>query len=220
MQEKWKQQTQWIHRALADTTPIETNELLLPLSTEGQIVRKMTPDPGVVPREAAVLVLFYPRKGELWFPLTARSHRLSNHGGEVSLPGGAVDPDDHGPVATALRETYEELGVNPEEIEVWGFLSTIYIPASNFRLTPVVGFASALPGFCPCPFEIAEVFSVPVCQILNPSTVVTEEWTLHNAQAYVPFFSLNGYKVWGATALLLSELVARLRRVNNVHACW
>lgn len=220
MQEKWKQQTRWLHRALADTAPVPPGDLLVPLGTEGQILRKMSPDPGVVPREAAALVLFYPREGRLWFPLTARSPRLPNHGGEVSLPGGAVEPGDTGLVATALRETHEELGIEPGKIEVWGFLSTIYIPASNFRLTPVVGFASALPRFSPCPFEIAEVFSVPLCQILNPATVVTEEWSLHGVQAHVPFFWLNGYKVWGATALLLSELVARMRRVHEVPTWW
>jgi 8-oxo-dGTP pyrophosphatase MutT (NUDIX family) len=208
-----QQQSAWIQQALAYTIPIPIDELLLPRDREGQIARQLTPAPDVTPRESAALLLFYPHEGELWLPLTVRSTALPQHRGEVSLPGGATDPEDDGPVATALRETCEEVGIAPQAIEVWGLLTPIYIPPSNFRLTPVVGFAAASITLRPNPHEITDVFTVPLRHLLDSATVVVEDWLLHGIQAQVPFFALHGHKVWGATALVLSELVARLRRV-------
>jgi 8-oxo-dGTP pyrophosphatase MutT (NUDIX family) len=173
----------------------------------------MSPPSGVTPREAAALLLFYPQQDELWLPLTVRSSTLPMHRGEVSLPGGAIDPEDDGPVTAALRETHEEVGVNEHLVEVWGMLASLYIPVSNFRLTPVVGFIDTPPTLRPNPEEIEAVFVVPLTRLLDPQTVVVEEWTLHGKQVLVPFFALHSYKVWGATAIILSELVARLRRV-------
>jgi 8-oxo-dGTP pyrophosphatase MutT (NUDIX family) len=209
----WQQQAERVHRALHYTKPIPQDELLLPRGINGDLMRKMFPDPGVAPREAAVLLLFYPHTHDLCFPLTVRSSALPQHSGEVSLPGGRVDPEDDGPVCTALRETYEELGIPIQSVEVWGQLAPVYIPASNFRLTPIIGFTPATPHIVPNPGEIAEVFSASLTHLLNPTTVVVEEWVRYGHSMMVPFFALEGHKVWGATAILLSELVARLRRV-------
>jgi 8-oxo-dGTP pyrophosphatase MutT (NUDIX family) len=207
------QQIELVQRALADTRPIPPTELLIPHDGTGEPMRQMVPEPGTTPREAAALLLFYPYAGELWFPLTVRTNHLPQHRGEVSLPGGATDPEDDGPTATALRESYEELGIPYASVDIWGMLASIYIPPSNFRLTPVVGFAAAPPHYQPNPAEIAAVFCVPLRQVLAPDTVEVEVWTLRGERMHVPFFALEGYKVWGATALVLSELVARLRRL-------
>ncbi len=204
-----------MHLALADPARVSVDDLLVPRDSNHLLARKMTPEPGVVPRFAAVLLLFYPHEEELWLPLTVRSTRLPHHSGEVSLPGGAADPDDAGPIGTALRETQEEIGVAPEDITIWGTLSRIYIPASNFSLKPIVGYIPHVPTIIPNHYEIAEVFSVPLRVLMSPSTVVTETWDLQGIRALVPFFALQGYKVWGATALVLSELVARLRRIHS-----
>jgi 8-oxo-dGTP pyrophosphatase MutT (NUDIX family) len=207
------QQIEIIQQALADTRSVSPADLLIPHDGTGDPMRQMQPEPGTTPREAAALLLFYPYAGELWFPLTVRTNHLPQHRGEVSLPGGATDPEDDGPTATALREAYEELGIERTSVEVWGPLAPIYIPPSNFRLTPVVGFMPVPPHYQPCPDEIAAVFTVPLRQVLDPATVVVEIWTLRGEQVHVPFFALEGYKVWGATALVLSELTARLRRL-------
>lgn len=208
----WEQQATVVHYALVDKTPINVDDLLVPRDHSRQLIRKMQPEPGVVPRKAAVLVLLYPQDDELMIPLTVRSHTLPQHSGEVSLPGGAADPEDDGPIATALRETHEEIGIAPESIEILGSLTQIYIPVSNFYLKPVVGFMPKPPVFQPNAFEIAELFSIPLSLLFDPTTVIEEEWDLKGVQALVPFYALNGHKVWGATALVLSELVARMRR--------
>jgi 8-oxo-dGTP pyrophosphatase MutT (NUDIX family) len=209
----YEQQCECVRQALAYTQPIPNDELLIPRDEAGELRRRMTPPPDVTPREAAALLLFYPQEGELWLPLTVRSSALPQHRGEVSLPGGAIDPEDAGPVAAALRETHEEIGIPPGSIEVWGQLAPIYIPPSNFSLTPVVGFMPVAPVLVPSPHEIAATFNVPLRVLLEPGTVQVEAWDLHGLQTLVPFFALEGYKVWGATALILSELLARMRRV-------
>jgi len=208
----WQRQSDLVRRALADTTPVSMDALLIPRNRDGQMARQMAPGPDVVPRQAAVLLLFYPTGQDLAFPLTVRSKRLTRHSGEVSLPGGAVDADDANTIATALRETHEELGIPPTSIAIWGRLTSIYVTASNYCLRPVVGFLPHKPTFFPNDGEIAHVFSVTLSQLLNPATVIVEEWVLHNTPVNVPFFALHGYKVWGATALVLSELVARIRQ--------
>jgi len=203
-----------LRRAMADPAPVAIEELLVLRDLGGASIRPMLPPPGVTPREAAVLVLLYPSEGELWLPLTVRSARLTTHRGEVSLPGGGTDPEDGGPIGTALREAWEELGIRPANVEVLGTLSAFYIPPSNNRLTPVVGLSSGELDLRPDPDEVEAAFSVPLRILLDPATVREEVWERRGLRMRVPFFALEGYKVWGATALLLSELVARLRRAG------
>ncbi len=203
-----------LRRAMADAAPLNLAEILVLRDLAGQSIRPMHPPPGVVPREAAALLLLYPSEGELWLPLTVRSARLTTHRGEVSLPGGGADPEDGGPAQTALREAWEELGIRPANVEVLGSLTPFYIPPSNNRLTPVVGLSVGEPELRPDPNEVEAAFSVPLRALLDPATVREEIWERRGASMRVPFYFLEGYKVWGATALLLSELVARLRRAG------
>jgi 8-oxo-dGTP pyrophosphatase MutT (NUDIX family) len=209
----WLEQLEHVRQALADPTTVTYEELLLVRDKAGQLLRQMEPPIGASPRQAAVLLLLYPFEGELWLPLTVRSSRLPSHRGEVSLPGGRTDPEDIDAAATALREAHEELGIDPTGVEVLGQLTSFYIPPSNFQLTPVVGFMGGVPAMSPNPDEVEQVFSVPLRRLLDRATIVTEEWTRREIVMQVPFFALEGHKVWGATALLLSELVARMRRV-------
>jgi 8-oxo-dGTP pyrophosphatase MutT (NUDIX family) len=186
---------------------------LLVRDLEGRFVRRMEPPEGVTARPGAVLILLYPDGADLRLPLTVRSDRLPNHRGEVSLPGGATDPQDDGPAATALRECWEEVGIAPASVDIWGMLAPIYIPPSNFRITPVVGHSARTPALTPNHDEVSAVLTVTLRELLDPARVVVERWTLRGADVQVPFFAIAGHKVWGATALILSEFVARLRRV-------
>ena len=199
--------------ALESRPAVPPEQLLFVRDLEGRFVRRMEPPEGITARPGAVLILLYPDGADLRLPLTVRSDRLPNHRGEVSLPGGATDPQDDGPAATALRECWEEMGVAPESVDIWGTLAPIYIPPSNFRITPVVGHSARPPTLTPNDDEVSAVLTVTLRELLDPARVVVERWTLRGVDVQVPFFAIAGHKVWGATALILSEFVARLRRV-------
>ncbi|MBX0326934.1 CoA pyrophosphatase [Oscillochloris sp. ZM17-4] len=212
--EPWRSQADRVRRAMAAGGAVTFEELLLVRDIEGRLARQLEPPPDAVPRPAAVLLLLYPQAGELHLPLTVRAGHLPTHKGQVALPGGSTDPEDDGPAATALREAEEELGIPPASVEVLGALSSFYIPPSGFMITPVVGLSAAAPELRPHPGEVELAFSVPLSQLLDPATVVTEEWELRGMKMQVPFFALGGQKVWGATAIVLSEFVARIRRAG------
>jgi 8-oxo-dGTP pyrophosphatase MutT (NUDIX family) len=167
-------------------------------------------DPFLDCRRAAVLVLFYPStRGDLRIVLTRRTDRLESHSGQISFPGGSMDPGED-PHATAKREALEELGVKPGSFEVIGELSPLYIPPSGFCVYPVVGYAPRAPTFAPNAEEVAEVLEAPVDHLLKPATRCEETWDLRGAPVLVPYYAVGPHKVWGATAMMLCELLALL----------
>jgi 8-oxo-dGTP pyrophosphatase MutT (NUDIX family) len=208
----WRKWADLARSALTPGPPVPLDQLLILTDVAGRNIRPLDPPPGVVPRQAAVLILLYPDATDLRLPLTVRSDALPNHRGEVSLPGGATDPEDDGPIATALRECQEELGIDPDGIDILGTLSPLYIPPSNFRITPVVGFLPNPPTIHVNMEEVSAVITVTLRTLMDPATIVVEQWTRRDLELLVPFFAIDGHKVWGATALVLSEFVARMRR--------
>lgn len=213
----WLTWTTIVRAALLPGPPIPHEQLLLVTDMEGRHLRRHEPPTGVVSRKGAVLLVLYPDMHDLRIPLTVRSNTLSTHSGEVSLPGGATDPDDDSPTATALREGYEELGIDATAIDVWGTLSPIYIPPSNFYITPVVGFSKHHLDLRVNVAEVQEVITITIRELLDPQRVVVEQWQRQGMTLQVPFFAIAGHKVWGATAMILSEFVARIQRnlANN-----
>jgi 8-oxo-dGTP pyrophosphatase MutT (NUDIX family) len=163
--------------------------------------------PGHRPRQGGVLLLLYPSSGELALPLTLRTETVENHKGQISLPGGAREVDE--PLQwTALRETQEELGVDPATVEVLGALTSLYIPPSDYCIYPFVAWCPFHPAWQPDPIEVAEVLEVPLSLLCAPSTVHRERWELRGQVVDVPFYLVGRHKVWGATAMVLSEFVA------------
>jgi 8-oxo-dGTP pyrophosphatase MutT (NUDIX family) len=161
------------------------------------------------PRPGGVLLLLYPHRQRLHLVLTQRAETLSNHKGQISLPGGQRDPGET-PEETALRELHEELGIEPDQVDVLGRLTPLYIPPSNYCIYPVVGYTAERPCFRPNAHEVADVLEVPVAALLDPDTVREEEWSLRDEAVQVPFFAVAGHKVWGATAMVLAEFVELL----------
>ena len=156
-------------------------------------------------RPAGVLVLFYPHKGEWYFPLMKRVEDGLVHSGQISLPGGSQEAGEtlH---ETALREACEEVGAACSGVEVIGELSPIYIPPSNFLVTPTVGYTPTRPDFHCDPREVAELIEVPLAVLFDPTVVKHEPWPLRGMTVEVPFYQIGSHKVWGATAMILSEL--------------
>jgi 8-oxo-dGTP pyrophosphatase MutT (NUDIX family) len=158
---------------------------------------------------AAVLVPLVDRREGLTVLLTQRTDHLLHHGGQISFPGGRVEEHDTGPVETALRETEEEIGLERHYVEIIGFLD-LYQTVTGFLITPVVSFVE--PGFAlnPDPFEVAEVFEVPLNFILDPRNHELRSWVYkgHERRFYVLPYE-NRY-IWGATAAMLVSFAKRL----------
>ncbi len=171
-------------------------------------------DPFLNCRRAAVLVLFYPCGEDMCLVLTRRTERLESHSGQISFPGGSMEPGEDA-VATAKREAMEELGVQPGAVEVLGQLSPLFIPPSGFCIYPVVAWTPATPEFMPSEAEVAEVLQVPVRHLLLPATRCEEMWDLRGAPVRVPFYAVGRHKVWGATAMVLCELLSLLSQAEE-----
>lgn len=168
-------------------------------------------DPHVVPpgmRDAAALVLLYPHEGRWRVPLTVRGSALRHHTGQVSLPGGRVDAGES-IEAAALREAFEEVALAPVAVEVVGRLSPLHIPVSRHLLHPVVGIATARPFLVPAPDEVDRVIEASLDDLRAVDAVAWDrrerapgEWM------DVPYFDVEDERVWGATAMVLAELLA------------
>jgi 8-oxo-dGTP pyrophosphatase MutT (NUDIX family) len=198
-----------VRRALRQPLPgLPAQALLAPAHRTAELRDRI---PHSTPKEAGVLVLLYPHRDRLYFPLTRRTESVANHRGQISLPGGAQEGEES-LQETAWRETCEELGVCPDEWDSLGSLSPLYIPPSGFRIHPFVAYVPGRPAFHLDPIEVAELIETPLSLLLDPSSVRREEWDLRGSNVEVPFFYVKGHKVWGATAMVLSELVLLLRK--------
>lgn len=175
--------------------------------------QRIFPAPGVTPRSSSVLVLLYGDAADLHMLLTKRSELLRNHGGQISFPGGRQDPTDATLIATALRETCEELGICDAPIEIIGQLAPLYVPPSNFDITPFVGYLPALPPLQPNPVEVAATLHVPLAWLLDESRQRRAIRKFGEREIDMPYYLFGDEEVWGATAVILSELEVRLRMV-------
>ena len=201
-----------VRRALARPLPGLSAQLRMAPIYRIEALRDRTPP--ALTKEAGVLILLYDRDGQLTFALTRRTDTVESHKGQISLPGGAREPGES-LQTTALRETCEELRVCLDDWAVLGTLTPLYIPPSGFLISPFVAYTPTHPAFDPDPAEVAELIETPLTLLLDPATVVREEWDLRGTPTMVPFFHIYGHKVWGATAMVLSELVTLLREATS-----
>ena len=161
-------------------------------------------------RPAAALLLLYRADGDWHLPLTLRGASLRQHGGQVSLPGGRLDPGETAE-QTALREAFEEIGVTASDVEVLGRLTPLPIAISGHLLQPVVGYAASRPAFVVGEDEVERIIEVPVTRLRAADAIGWETRQRSLAPLGpmdVPFFDVAGVRVWGATAMVLAELVA------------
>ena len=156
-------------------------------------------------KKAGVLILLFPHDEDLYFLLTRRTETVETHKGQISLPGGAQEGNES-LRETALRETREELHLDHATIEILGEpLTPLHIPVSGFVVTPFVGYTAIRPRAHAAPDEVIEIIETPLDWILDDQRIIEEYWERDRFRATVPFFAINGHKVWGATAMMLSE---------------
>ena len=140
------------------------------------------------------------------------------HSSQIAFTGGKVEPDDGSKLYTALRETEEEIGVGREMVKVVGPFSELYIPPSNFCVAPFLGYCDQTPLFVPDPREVASIVELPLSVLLDERfTQLRRMPTSYSAAIDVPVFNVAGRDVWGATAMMLSELKEVLNAVGQPH---
>jgi 8-oxo-dGTP pyrophosphatase MutT (NUDIX family) len=164
---------------------------------------------------AAVLVLIHGRNGDANVIFTERTNHVEHHKGQMCFPGGACDDEDGGCEQTALRETYEEIGVAQDHVRIVGHLDDM-ITISNFRVTPVVGFLEHEAQESQYPYhindhEVAKVVEVPLTFLLEEANMELEVREHQGREVLVPAFTYEGHRIWGATARMLHQLIELLR---------
>jgi 8-oxo-dGTP pyrophosphatase MutT (NUDIX family) len=166
------------------------------------------------PRQSAVMMLFYPKNEQTNIILIKRNSYPGVHSSQISFPGGKAELDDVNLTATALRETYEEVGVEPQDIDVVMPFTQIYIPPSNFLVAPFLGVTLKEPAFKPSPDEVEALIELPLDVFLDDSIVIeTEMQTSYSQKIIVPAFKVDDHIVWGATAMILSELKETIKSI-------
>jgi 8-oxo-dGTP pyrophosphatase MutT (NUDIX family) len=158
-------------------------------------------------KKAAVMMLFYPKNNVTHLVLIVRNSYPGIHSSQIAFPGGKPEEIDFNLKETALRETYEEIGIHPNNISVIRDFSTVYIPPSNFLVHPFLGISATELQFTLQEDEVAGIVELPLSLLLDDSIVVLKEMETSYAKSIeVPVFQIGEHSVWGATAMMLSEL--------------
>ena len=195
-----------LRRALARPLPGLDAQLRMAPRFEG-VPPPRVPEPDF--RPAAALLLLYPLDDRWHLPLTVRGSRLRHHTGQVSLPGGRIDPGES-PEAAALREAQEEVAIHPGGVEVLGRLTPLPIGVSRHLLHPIVAVSPRRPDFRVAETEVERLIEVPLALLQDPAAVGCEQrpYSLPpHTLMDVPYFNVGGVRVWGATAMVLAEFL-------------
>jgi len=161
---------------------------------------------------AAVMALMYPASGKIHLVFIKRNEYDGAHSGQVSFPGGVWEPGDRTLEKTALRETREELGISGD-IEILGTLTELHIPVSNYLVTPFVGWMDHTPEFNPEVSEVQYIIESPLDALVSPSARDSEILERHGQNIKAPFYRVGTEKIWGATAMMLSEVLELASRL-------
>jgi|YNPMSStandDraft_2_1061718.scaffolds.fasta_scaffold03762_3 8-oxo-dGTP pyrophosphatase MutT (NUDIX family) len=187
---------------------------------------QMIPDPSVKTfyhetnfmnaKKGAVMIVFFQRNKDVIFPMIKRQDYEGVHSGQIALPGGKKDPSDVDFQQTALRETFEEIGIHEHKIHVIGKLSEIYIPPSNFLIYPFVGVLYEEPNYYPDLNEVADIYEINVKDLMNPACITKQNMKLFNGlEVSTPCFNIDQKIIWGGTAMILSEMRTILLNIQS-----
>lgn len=172
--------------------------------------RPRAPEPGADFRRAAVLMPIVLAPEGACIVYTLRTGGLRDHAGQVSFPGGSLEPEDESLLNTALREAEEEVDLRPDLVEVIGELEEMYIPPSRFLVRPFVGLLTQEAEMVLAPEEVDKIFSVSLEELMSPNALRRVVWEREGRPHEVPVFAVGGHEIWGATAAMTAALLARL----------
>jgi len=195
--------------------PLPGIESQLKLAPYAKVTRKMAQNIDSMPRLSAVLALLFPKNNEPHILLTLRNAYKGVHSKQVSFPGGKREEIDKSFEQTALRETAEEVGINSKSIQILGKLTEVYIPPSKFLVHPFVGTYSSRPIYKPDATEVSEIIECSIFQLLDDSIIKEKDIFVATTQLKmkIKYFDINGHVVWGATAIMLSELKDIIKQI-------
>jgi 8-oxo-dGTP pyrophosphatase MutT (NUDIX family) len=191
-------------KALAKHEP--SLEVLLKMSPSNRANNPVVPNNKT--RKSAILILFYPANNQIYLPLILRPKYDGVHAGQMAFPGGRYELKDENLTRTALREAQEEIGIKASDVNVIGSLTELFIPPSNFFVLPVIGYLNYKPDFYPSSYEVDKVFEVNLSEIIDKNIIGEMELEVRSEKIKAPFYDIQDCKVWGATAVMISELLA------------
>jgi len=165
-------------------------------------------------KRAGVMLLLFPSGNEICISFIKRTEYDGVHSGQVSFPGGMFEETDRSLEATARRETGEETGIDPAKIHILGTLTVLPVPISNFMVYPFVGYLDEEPVFIPDAAEVSFMILASLRVLLDPATIKKEKWNLTNESVMVPFYDVQSHRIWGATAMILSEFLTVISRAG------
>jgi len=163
--------------------------------------------------DSAVMIILYYKNNELYTTVIKRSVYDGKHSGQMALPGGKFQESDKKLENTAIRETYEEIGVFINDNELLGKLTELIIPISNILVTPFICFLDYEPKYKKNEKEVQQIYEVSISQFINNIKVKSEHQ--YNSQVIIPYFDIQNETIWGATAMIISEFLEIFKRVNN-----
>lgn len=202
-----------LEKKLQGPLPGEAAQVLMAPSVRG--AGKLNTGRNSKSKKGSVLILLYPNNEQIFLPLMQRPDYDGAHGGQISFPGGKMETQDADLVETATREAEEEIGVTVDELRIIGQLSDLYIFASNFTVSPIVAYAEKKPQFTPNPYEVEKIIEAELAVLLDKKYVKSKEMIVRNgAKILSPYFDVQGHVVWGATAMMLSELLSIIKEMN------
>lgn len=169
---------------------------------------------GLKPRLASVLILLYPSNNQLYTVFMKRPEYNGVHSGQIAFPGGKTEPSDPNRVYTALRESYEEIGIDMNSVHVIGELTPLNIPVSNIDVLPVIGFMNYKPEFNIDKNEVAYLLEISLEELLMPANTLVKESNINGLNIRIPYYKITPHEhVWGATAMILSEFLEIYKRL-------
>ena len=196
-----------INASLKNLPGKESQYKMAPSDREQRLTVKKT-------RKSAVLILLSEKKSEVYITFIKRQEYNGAHSGQIAFPGGKFEKNDINIIETAYRETEEEIGVNRVKFEIIGALTNLFIPVSAFDVHPFVGYTKEKLEYIKQEHEVKEVFELKLTDFLNPKNVKSEIVNKDCIDIKIPYFYIEDHKIWGATAMILSEFIDIVKDSN------